>query len=226
MENLKYQTVEEVFNSNYEALKPWRLLMCVPNRLPDVVRYFISQRLGGREVIRVTLDYEPQNLDNQVLEFRDGSYLVPPDELFEDKESYLGGLLMRELRAELYVLDHRIGLLRNDPHACRVLKRSSAILRALHQLDCFGDDMAEMSAAFLAAKLRSDLKESFWKGRFHAKSPKNLLSAVKKGEEFLARWPEATDCKLRIAMTSWLAHEMEQLSLRFCVGRRKSKQLR
>jgi len=37
------------------------------------VRYFIAQQLGGREVIRVTLDQFPKNLDNQAMEFRDGN---------------------------------------------------------------------------------------------------------------------------------------------------------
>jgi hypothetical protein len=210
MKNQKYQTVQEVFVNNYEALKQWRDKMCVPHRLPDAAQYFIAQRLCGPELIRVDLAYEPSKLDyfERELEFRDGSYLILPDEICENDFLYKIGLDLLEIRDEMSVLQVKIGQLRHLFQACLMLAQSVDILHALDRIGSFQDDDVEDTAEQMEKMVHGELKECFLKGKCHVKDQGDLLCMVKKLKEFLLLSPAR---ELKIAVSLWLAQEMIRL---------------
>lgn len=222
MKNQTHQTIAEVFTWHYEALRQWHPDMCSPETWPDAVRYFVKQRLGGPERNRVTLDYCPNQLEDQAFEFRDGSYFVPPDEIFEDQDSYEDGLQMRALRAEMYRLQRQIESLPFEPSVRRVFSRSSDLLRDIEHVDCLGDKEAENTAKILIEILRRNIITCFRKGNCHVKTSKDLLYTVKKAHSIFPKWPEAVANSLQIAIVLWLARELTSVRQRRRQRRKRS----
>ena len=126
----KFKTIDEVFMHNFEPLRPWRGLICFPERLPDAVRFFIAQQLSDpKPVSQLSVD-QPEHKSPFAYAFRDKSVLVLPDEFFEDPDAH-HAIVECMVFERLQAIERQIDQLPGAISSCDAIDKASSIIKTL-----------------------------------------------------------------------------------------------
>lgn len=223
---MKYKTVEDVFTHNFEALKPWGEFLCLPQRMPAAVRYFIAQQLSGAEARANLYPDEPLTATATVLTFEDDSIICLPDLLFGDRRSYRDYMVELRLRKKLLLLNREIDKLTRQTCVQEVEKRACAALFRFSLLECYPSVAVEKEVAILRWKLNRTVVGAFLWGRCRVADARELGVVVKCLGNLLALFPPCGEENLKVAIAQWLTRQilkgLHDIAMRQ-PGRRKSQ---